>query len=323
MRVVGLEEHFVTPEILNAGRAMDPASRDLAFRPASECLSRLPRPVALVIGGGGALGSAQVGVGLALEDVGFVPDLIVGTSAGALNGVIVAAHPGAAAPWLASVWAHVRRPEILPVRVPWRRGNAGGLLSPEGLRRLIARAALPARLEDLPVPYRAIAMDLVTGEAAVLATGDLESALLASTAIPGLLPPVERDGGLLVDDGGVVAYVPVVAALEAGAASMVVVTTGPESGPLAPVQPRRRARSIAARSAEAMLHHQIERDLREVSRQVPTVVMPTGIEHWPPPWDFGQSDRLIATARAASRLFLQDPQIEAVAPSTARGGERR
>lgn len=203
------------------------------------CLSRLPRPVALVIGGGGALGAAQVGVGLALEDAGFVPDLIVGTSAGALNGVIVAAHPGAAAPWLASVWAHVRRAEILPVRVPWRTGSAGGALCPEGLRRMIALAALPARLEDLPVPYRAVAMDLVTGEAAALATGDLESALLASTAIPGLLPPVERDGALLVD-GGVVAYVPVVAALEAGAASMVVVTSGPESGSLAPVQPRRR-----------------------------------------------------------------------------------
>ncbi|MEQ4726193.1 patatin-like phospholipase family protein [Nonomuraea sp. B19D2] len=61
-------------------------------------LHALPRRVAVAVGGGGVLGAAQVGVGYALEQRGFVPDLIVGTSVGALNGAIAAAHPGKAAP---------------------------------------------------------------------------------------------------------------------------------------------------------------------------------------------------------------------------------
>jgi NTE family protein len=266
-------------------------------------LGGLPRPVALVVGGGGCLGAAHVGVGATLEDHGFVPDLVVGTSVGALNGAIVAAHPGSAAPWLSDVWTHVRRSQVLPLRAPWRTGQAGGVFSRDGLRRLIAQAGLPARLEELPVPFTAVATDVVTGRAATLQGGPLESAVLASAAIPGLLPPVERDGQLLVD-GGVIAYVPVTAALAAGAASMVVLSSGPESWPMRPTVPRRRAPSIASRSALLMLHHQIERDLEEVSRHVPTVVLPTGIEDWPQPWDFGQSERLISTARAASLHFL-------------------
>ncbi|WP_372345129.1 patatin-like phospholipase family protein [Streptomyces sp. KL116D] len=63
-------------------------------------LSALSRPVAVVVGAGGVPGAAQVGIGYALERRGFVPDMIIGTSVGALNGAIAAAHPEEAAPWL-------------------------------------------------------------------------------------------------------------------------------------------------------------------------------------------------------------------------------
>ncbi|WP_399185513.1 patatin-like phospholipase family protein [Streptomyces sp. TLI_185] len=128
-----------------------------------------------------------------------------------------------------------------------------------------------------------MATDLVTGAPVLLDRGDLESALLAGAAIPGMLPPVDRAGRMLID-GGLIAYVPVLAALQAGAASVVVVATGPESSPLRPTVPRRRASAIAARAGLPLLHHQIERDLHEVSRHLPTVVLPTGIEAWPAPW---------------------------------------
>ncbi|MEU8360029.1 patatin-like phospholipase family protein [Nonomuraea sp. NPDC048882] len=263
-------------------------------------LGALPRPVAVVVGGGGVLGAAQVGVGYALEQRGFVPDLIVGTSVGALNGAIAAAHPGQAAPWLARVWTHVRRREVFPLGcLPSR----AGLFADRGLRRLIARAGLPARIEELAVPFTAVAMDLATGDQALLDHGDLESALLASAAIPGILPPVDREGRRLVD-GGVVAFVPVRAALQAGAASVVVLSTGPESGAPRPVVPPRWAGAVAARAGQLLLHHQIERDLHEVSRRIPTVVVPTGIETWPAPWDFGQAERLIATASVEAGRFL-------------------
>jgi NTE family protein len=279
---------------------------DRATRPLAPAgLHALPRPVAVVVGAGGVLGAAHVGIGYELERRGFAPDMIIGTSVGALNGAIAAAHPDRAASWLDHVWTQLRRREVYPLGYLSSRAS---IFTDRGLRRLIARAGLPSRIEQLAVPFSAVAMDLVTGAPVLLDEGDLESALLASAAIPGMLPPVEREGRTLVD-GGVVAYVPVLAALQAGAASVVVVATGPESSPLRPVNPRRRASAIAARAGLLLLHHQIERDLHEVSRHIPTVVLPTGIDAWPAPWDFGHSRRLISTASATAGRFLDGLSI--------------
>lgn len=267
-------------------------------------LNSLPRPVAVVVGAGGVLGAAHVGVGYALEQRGFVPDMIIGTSVGALNGAIAAAHPHSAAPWLDHVWTQLRRRHVYPLGYLSSRGS---VFTDRGLRRLIAGAGLPSRIEQLSVPFTAVAMDLVTGDPVLLDHGDLESALLASAAIPGMLPPVERAGRTLVD-GGVIAYVPVLAARAAGAASVVVVATGPESSPLSPTFSRSAA-AIASRAGLLLLHHQIERDLHEVSEHLPTVVLPTGVEAWPAPWDFGHTKRLISTAASAAGRFLDGLQI--------------
>ncbi|GEC08982.1 patatin [Streptomyces spinoverrucosus] len=268
-------------------------------------LDALPRPVAVVVGAGGVLGAAHVGVGYALEERGFVPDMIIGTSVGALNGAIAAAHPDRAAPWLDHVWTQLRRREVYPLGYLSSRAS---IFTDRGLRRLIARSGLPSRIEELAVPFTAVAMDLGTGAAALLDHGDLESALLASAAIPGILPPVDREGRTLVD-GGVIAYVPVLAARQAGAASVVVVATGPESSPLSPTVPRRRAGAIAARAGQLLLHHQIERDLHEVSQHIPTVVLPTGVDTWPAPWDFGHTRRLISTASRTAGRFLDGLRV--------------
>lgn len=273
--------------------------------PTTVGLHTLPRPVAVVVGAGGVLGAAHIGVGYALERHGFAPDMIIGTSVGALNGAIAAAHPHRAAPWLDHVWTQLRRRDVYPLGYLSSRSS---VFTDRGLRRLIARAGLPPRIEELEVPFAAVATDLVSGDPVLLDQGDLESALLASAAIPGMLPPVDRAGRTLVD-GGLIAYVPVLAALQAGAASVVVVATGPESSPLRPTIPRRRASAIAARAGLLLLHHQIERDLREVSRRIPTVVLPTGIEAWPAPWDFGQSQRLISTACRTAERFLDELRV--------------
>jgi NTE family protein len=261
--------------------------------------------VAVVVGAGGVLGAAHIGVGYALERHGFVPDMIIGTSVGALNGAIAAAHPDRAAPWLDHVWTQLRRRDVYPLGYLSSRTS---VFTDRGLRRLIARAELPSRIEQLAVPFTAVAMDLVTGAPVLLDQGDLQSALLASAAIPGMLPPVDRAGRTLVD-GGVIAYVPVLAAQQAGAASVVVVATGPESSPLRPTSTRRRAGAIAARAGLLLLHHQIERDLHEVAQHIPTVVLPTGIEDWPAPWDFGHSQRLISTACRTAGRFLDELHI--------------
>ena len=271
----------------------------------SAAWSALPRPVAVALGGGGVLGAAHVGVGYALEHRRFVPDLIVGTSVGALTGAIAAAHPDRAAPWLDDVWTHLRRRDVFPLGYLSSRSS---IFTDRGLRRLIARSGLPSRIEQLPVPFTAVAMDLVTGAEVRLDHGDLESALLASAAIPGALPPVVRDGRTLVD-GGLIAYVPVRAAERAGAASLVVLSTGPASWPLRPTLPRRRPGAIASRAAVLQVHHQIESDLHDVAKRIPTVVLPTGVDEWPAPWDFGHSQRLISTSSVTAGRFLDRLRI--------------
>ncbi|MFI6743536.1 patatin-like phospholipase family protein [Nonomuraea sp. NPDC050451] len=293
-----------------ASTALDGAGGDERARRPDEGLRAaglraLPRPVAVAVGGGGVLGAAQVGVGYALEQRGFVPDLIVGTSVGALNGAIAAAHPGKAAPWLDLTWTHARRREVFPLG---HLSSRASVCADRGLRRLIARAGLPSRIEHLEIPFTAVAMDLATGAQVLLDHGDLESALLASAAIPGILPPVEREGRTLVD-GGVIAFVPVRAALQAGAASVVVLSTGQTSSPPRPAGPPRWAGAVAARAGLLLLQHQIERDLDEVSERIPTVVLPTGIESWPAPWDFRHSRQLINAAALAAGHFLDGLRI--------------
>ncbi|MFC6084556.1 patatin-like phospholipase family protein [Sphaerisporangium aureirubrum] len=283
----------------------DEGTRSSSSGRPGEGLRALPRPVAAVVGGGGVLGAAHVGAGYALEERGFVPDLIIGTSVGALNGAIAAAHPGRAALRLERVWTQARRREVFPLGY---MSSRAGLFADHGLRRLIAEAGLPRRIEQLEIPFIAVAMDLITGAQVPLDEGDLESALLASAAIPGVLPPVEREGRTLVD-GGVTAFVPVRAALEAGAASVVVLSTGPSSRPLRPAVPPWRAGAVAARAGLLLLHHQIERDLHEASERIPTVVLPTGVETWPAPWDFSHSQRLIHTASLAAGRFIDGLRV--------------
>ena len=191
-------------------------------------LEGLPRPVALVLSGGGVCGAAQVGAAHVLERRGFAPDLIVGTSVGALNGVVAAAFPHEAASLLDQMWTRLRRRDAFPIN---RSRSRASIFDDRGLRNLIARAGLPSDIEQLTVPFTAVAMDLASGGEVLLDHGDLESALLASAAIPGVLPPVER-GGLQLVDGAAVACVPVRAAVVQGAASVVVLSAGPETAPV-------------------------------------------------------------------------------------------
>jgi NTE family protein len=267
-------------------------------------LDDLPRPVAVVVSGGGVLGAAHAGVGHALEQRGFIPDLIVGTSVGALTGAAAAAHPHDAAQLLQDEWVGLSRRDVFPVGyLPARMS----VCADRGLRRLINRADLPSRIEQLPVPFVAIATDLTTGEEVPLDHGDLESALLASTAIPGILPPVERDGRTLVD-GGVVSRVPVRAARRAGAASVLVLTTG--EWPAHRALPGRGAAAVALRAYRLRAEHQVRCDLAQVAATVPTVVLPTGVEAWPAMWDFDHSQRLIRTAFETASRFLDDLRID-------------
>jgi NTE family protein len=188
--------------------------------------------------GGAMLGSIQVGMLRALFDAGISPDVITGTSSGALNGAMVASDPtpGGVAR-LADLWLTSRRSQILPIHprelVRGLRGRSGHVAPNAGLRGVIEAHIPITRFEQARVPLHVVAADTVSREKVVLSNGDLRAALLATTAIPGLYPPVEIDGRLLVD-GGLAEDPPLGTAIERGATTVYVLPVG---WPLDPAQP--------------------------------------------------------------------------------------
>jgi NTE family protein len=167
---------------------------------------------AFVLSGGGNQGVSQVGMLRALLERGIVPDVVIGTSAGALNGAAIAYAPNlTGVAQLEAVWTSLTAADIFPggrLSRAWnvvRRGTH--LFGREGLESVIERATPARTFADLAVPLRVVATDLDTGEEVVIARGPLKPALLASAALPGVFPIVLHDGRRLVD-GGVVNSVP-------------------------------------------------------------------------------------------------------------------
>ena len=204
-----------------------------------------PRPrVGLALGGGGARGLAHVGVLRALEELRVPVDFIAGTSIGAVIGGLYAS--GVPLDEIERRIADVRWPEVLRgrpsrINVNYRRkqedrlfpvqlelglgGPRGlrlppGLLSGQRLEVLLGGLTLPVaditEFDDLPIPFRAVATDAETGEMMILQRGDLIDAVRASMAIPGVFPPVELNGRILLD-GGVSRPLPVDVVQDMGA----------------------------------------------------------------------------------------------------------
>ncbi|MGQ0826174.1 MAG: patatin-like phospholipase family protein [Actinomycetota bacterium] len=167
---------------------------------------------AFVLSGGGNQGVSQVGMLRALLERDIVPDVVIGTSAGALNGAGVCYSPNLTGiAQLEAVWTSLTAADVFPggkFSRAWnvvRRGTH--LFGREGLDSLVDRATPARSFADLSVPLRVIATDLDSGDEVVLTRGPLKPALLASAALPGVFPIVLHDGRRLVD-GGVVNSVP-------------------------------------------------------------------------------------------------------------------
>lgn len=205
-------------------------------------LRSLPRPLAYVLPGGGALAAYQVGVLDALTTAGLRPDHLIGVSAGAMNASLFAwASNLDGVHRLERIWVNVRRRDLLRMH-PGRMALAlaGKRASFFDNRHGIAflRKHLGVRLiQHAPIPLTIVATDLATGRPFALDSGDVVLAIVASSAFPGVFPPVEVDGHMLID-GGVVADVPLDVAAVLGIASVVVITVpslAPGPGPQHPV----------------------------------------------------------------------------------------
>ena len=200
--------------------------------------SMLPRPVGFVLSGGGSLGAIQVGMLQALAEHQLVPDLVIGTSVGSINGAVVALDPQGAANRLSHAWSRLTSQQVFPggliTQARTLRLTKTHLFPNAGLASMIS-AFLGASdtFSDLMLPFAAVTMDVATTRAHVLREGPLLPALLASAAIPGIFPAVEHDGRLLYD-GGVVANVPMRQALALGARSLIVLDCTIPGAPLPP-----------------------------------------------------------------------------------------
>jgi NTE family protein len=172
--------------------------------------------IAFVFQGGASLSATQVGMLRALTEAGIRPDLVVGTSAGAINAVGYAQDPTQAGlDRLQRLWTEVRRRDIFPMRLrPLASGLSGrkaGLVASDGLRALVERGLQVRDLRETVIPAHAVAADAETGEPVVLSDGPAVRGVLASASIPGILPPVQHRGRLLVD-GCVSADIPILQA---------------------------------------------------------------------------------------------------------------
>ncbi|MDX6741670.1 patatin-like phospholipase family protein [Actinocorallia sp. A-T 12471] len=226
-----------------------------------------PGPVrlGLALGGGAALGAAHVGVLQALEEAGVRFDVVAGTSAGAIIGGAYAADFGVAR--LASAVEGAKFADF----AEWTSRGRWGLLDSGALERSVDRAVGRIGIEDLPIPFGAVAFDLRTRTPVVLDSGPLATALRASSAVPGLFPPVPLGERLLVD-GGVAANLPVAAARGLGADRVLAVSLDGGDARRMTVRLAERARTLAfgdPDAADAAAVHLLHPDTRGASRWSP------------------------------------------------------
>jgi NTE family protein len=265
---------------------------------------------AFVLGGGGVLGAAEVGMLQALFERDVRPDLIVGTSVGAINGAFVAADPApSAVERLRGLWEELASERIFAGSVLSRMNTLvrtrTHLHSREPLRDLLT-AHLPVRtFAELQVPFQCVAASIERAAERWFTEGALIDAVLASSAVPGLLPPVEVEGEHYLD-GGLVHSIPVGRAVALGADTIYVLHVGRIDRPLSPPT---RPWEVAVVAFEIARRHRFAADLATLPPGVTVHVLPSG-DPAPPGAgnlryrDFSGVPARIDQAHAAARGYL-------------------
>jgi NTE family protein len=236
---------------------------------------------AIVLGGGGVLGATQVGMLRALLEWGIRPGLVVGTSVGAINGAAIAAAPNVAGVEnLAGLWASLAEVGMLTDNVLARASTLAKyrthLYSPAPLRKLLA-VHLPATFAELEVGFQCVAASIERAGAHWFSSGPLTDAVMASAAVPGLLPPVVIDGEHFLD-GGLVHSIPVGRALALGARDVYVLHVGRIEQPL---KPPRSLWDVCLTSFELARRHRFVEEMANLPADVRVHVLPSGEEKMP------------------------------------------
>jgi NTE family protein len=242
---------------------------------------------------------------LALAEAGITPDLIVGTSVGAVNGGWVAARSDVAGIGaLADVWRSLSRSDVFPTRpivgLLGFLGLRSSLVPDTGLRRLLTDHLEFSRLEDAPIPFHVVATDVLSGQDVLLSSGDAVDAIAASAAIPAVFPPVKINGRDLFD-GGVVNNTPLSHAVALGADVIWVLPTGYACALRA--SPRG-ALAMALHAVTLTVNQRLAVEVAGFEEAVDLRVIPPLCPIAISPVDFSHSASLIARSHAATREWL-------------------
>lgn len=263
-----------------------------------------------MLAGGGSLGAVQVGMLQEILAAGVKPDLIVGSSVGALNAAFFANDPTPqGVSRLAAVWRGLHRRDVFPLTLSsafsWA-GPAAAVFNSGRLRRLIEHNLQFERLEDARLPLHVVATNL-GGESVRLSSGSAVDAVLASAAIPVVFPAVEIEGRHLMD-GAVSGNTPILTAVELGATRLIVLPTGfacaLDGPPMGAV-----ARGFHALTL--LIAHQMIRDLARLAGEVEVYTAPPLCPLSVSPFDFSQSEALISRAADQTRAWLAAGGLDA------------
>lgn len=270
---------------------------------------------AFVLGGGGQLGAHEAGMLRALLERGIVPDLVVGTSVGAINGAAIATSPTVEqALRLADTWGAIENSDVfagsLFGRLATLARTGTHLHDNAPLRAVLTEALEIPLIEDLPVRFQCVAASIQAAAEHWFTSGPVVDAVLASAAVPGLLPPVEVGGEHFID-GGIVNSIPVDRAVALGADRIFVMHVGRVDRPLAPP---RWPWEVGLVAFEIARRHRFVGDLAALPDTVEVHVMPTG-QVEPPKYNDLSALRYrggvnvaasIARAHAASVAYLEE-----------------
>ncbi len=236
----------------------------------------MARRTAFVLGGGGLLGAVEVGMLRALFEHDVAPDLVLGTSVGAINGLVVAHDPTiAAADRLLDLWGSVGEANEVYSDRTWRQVRRAvrtgtHLYSAEPLRERLEEEFGKLTFEELSVEFQCCAASIERAAEHWFSKGAVVPAVVASAAVPGLLPPALVDGEHYLD-GGIVNSIPVGRAAQLGADRIFVLQVGRIDRPLtAP----RRPWEVARVSFEIARRHRFVREMAELPEGVVAHVLP-------------------------------------------------
>lgn len=241
----------------------------------------------------------------ALLESGYFPDRLYGSSAGALNAAAIAAGPSlATVSALEALWKSARRQDVFPLR-PWSiaagiLGLSDHLVPSANLRRWLGRTCTLVRLEDGAVPLVIVTTDIQTGEMVLLDEGPAVTALMASSAMPGIFPPVRWQGRWLMD-GSVASDTPVGPAVRDGASRVFVLPSVPA---VKLAKPRTALEMLLASSAAALARSH-DAAVREWSGHCELYVVPAPLVSGASPFNFSRTEQLLEQGYRVATEWLE------------------